>query len=191
MKTKTIVIAAILIAFIATSASAETLFISPAEIPCPAVGNTLSISVNIGDAEDVYGIQFDLLYDSDALEFLTVGKGDFPSSGFIIDPRVKDGKLDNIAISKLSGDGEDGSGTVFHIDFSVKKAKGSELILSDVKILDSKGSQIDDVTIEDATIKTFCPWDVNDDEEVDISDLVLVGRHFGDEGLCTCEDLEG
>jgi len=37
----------------------------------------------------------------------------------------------------------------------------------------------------------ICLWDISQDEEVDISDMVLVGVHFGDEGLCTCEDLEG
>jgi len=158
MKTKTTVIAAILIAITVTSASAETLFISPAEIQCPEVGNTLSITVDISGAEDVYGIEFDTLYDSEALDFLTVEKGDFLPSAFMTDPVLEDGKLNNIAITKLSGGGEDGNGIVLYIDFNVTKIKESELLLSDVKILDSGGGQIDGVTTESATIMVQeCP----------------------------------
>jgi len=46
-------------------------------------------------------------------------------------------------------------------------------------------------TVTEGDDEFICPWDISQDEEVDISDMTLVGVHFGDEGLCTCEDLEG
>jgi len=170
MKHRITLIAAVLL--VPVMVSAETLFIAPAEIQCPPVENNLSVTVDIRDADDVASVQFDLLYDPDALEFLAAEKGDFFSSALVAGSTTEEGKLSLVLISV---DGEDGNGTIFHFDFKVKEVKESELILSEVEIFDSSITQIDNVTTEGATmVVQGCPLegDTPPCGEVEVSEVI-------------------
>jgi len=52
-------------------------------------------------------------------------------------------------------------------------------------------SSTTDYTEDTFTINNSSPWDVNNDGVVDISDLVLVGKHFGETGTDIVGDVNG
>ena len=105
-------------------------------------------------------------------------------------------KTQNLNQSSITGEAGDGRYSVTFIDFGggIVAATGDEIeivitdtdgnkhgsrtyILTDENI--DTGNATIDVIVTDVRDE-FPSWDVNGDGQVDISDLVLVGRHFGE-----------
>ena len=64
----------------AFGAYAATVVIDPATQESPAVGEMLTVGVNIQEAIDLFSCSFNLTFDSAALKFSTIEQGDFPGS---------------------------------------------------------------------------------------------------------------
>jgi len=159
MKTKKIfmLLGIALLIFALGNVSAETIVsIQPPTQECPAEGETLSISVNIENAEapGVAGAQLDILYDSESLEYVDASEGDFLTGGVNFNKPTdpdKEGRLKDANIQKTGEGGDTESGVLFSINFRVLVVKSSTLELDNVIISDPQAGSIP-VTIEDAVI---------------------------------------
>lgn len=100
------------------------------------------ISIDISAEEEIYAVEFQLVFEPEVLELIDVEKGDFLSSdaddtdSYSI-VRREDGKI-IFADTRISVEnGVSGQGTLAEIEFKAKNIGSCELNLSNVKIADS------------------------------------------------------
>ena len=149
----------------------------------------ITVAINVDNAAGIAGGDIVLEYEPDILVAKEARKTDLIESLTLIANTDIEGK---IVLSMAGTSGlEEGSGAILEIDFEVKaNAKAdSPLILSDVALYDEIGNDIPvgtvngKVTVQksETPTKKYPPWDVNDDGVVDIFDLMLVSKHFGED----------
>jgi hypothetical protein len=174
--------------------SAETVLIAPPEITLPEVGQKLMLDIKVEGAKGLFGFEFDLSYNPEFLKFSSATEGDFLQSAgqtFAVSPIIygskpKDGGVGTIrmGVSQLGGKGVNGDGMLAQVEFEVIKEASAPILLEfqKVSLFDAQANKKSPEKMVGSKIlprKKVTPWDVNDDGQVDIGDLVLVGLHFG------------
>ena len=115
-----------------------TVSFTPSTVSSPAIGEQLTLSLNITGGENVSGYQATVNFDTTALKYVQSDNGDYlPAGAFFIPPKV-DGNTVTLAATSLSG-ASNGDGTLATITFEIVAAKASTLTLSDVLLTDSAG----------------------------------------------------
>ena len=110
----------------------------PSSVLSPAIGEQLTLSLNITDGEKVSGYQAIVNFDTTALRYVQSDNGDYlPAGAFFIPPKVVGGKV-TLAATSLAGE-NDGDGTLANITFEIVAVKDSTLTLSDVLLTNSAG----------------------------------------------------
>ena len=157
------------------------LSISPSPVISPAVGERLTLNLNIAAGEAVAGYQATVQFDTTALRFVTGENGDFlPADAFFVQPKVEENivKLNAASAAESNGDG-----TLAILTFEVILVKASTLVLSDVLLSNEAGEgKIPQVESAEITEPTKLKGDVNADGIVNIQDLVLVASNLGQIG---------
>jgi len=148
-------------------------------------GDTITVPINVTDATGVAGADIMVAYDKNVLT-IKEGKTTTLSSGMNLIVNTETAGKITLAMAGTKGITE-GSGAIVEIVFEVSTvAKGGSkipLTFIDALLYDELGNHIP-VQAEDGILmieEEFPPWDVNCDGIVDISDLVLVGIHFGED----------
>ena len=159
-----------------------TVRVSPATLPSPAIGEQLTLSLDIADGENVAGYQVTIGFDTSALHYVESANGDYLPAGAFVVPPVVSGNRVVLAATSLSG-ASNGDGTLATLTFEVIAVKGSTLTLSDVVLSDSGGAgfrpQVENGEVIEPAELT---GDVNGDGVVNIQDLVLVAGRLGQTG---------
>ena len=152
------------------------------------LGDTFNFDVRAENVSDLAGWQFNIVFDPARLEAVEVSEGDFLKSegGATF---FQQGEIDNTAgeitglIAVLSSErGVDGSGTILQVTFKTKSKGETSLRLQKFKFGSSTGEIIPAaplevyITVEERLLS----GDINRDGEVDIFDLILVARQFGE-----------
>ena len=161
---------------------------SSAEAKRVRVGDTFTLNFNAEDVTNLAGWQFDITFNPDILEAVDVIEGDFLKVGGT-NTFFQKGNIDNTT-GKISGfngarfgSGITGTGTLLSVKFSAKAFGESKLTLSNVQLGAASGQVIPSGTLEITIIvesKSTSPaWDVNQDGQVSILDLVLVAQSLG------------
>ena len=162
--------------------SAATLKFLPSPVQSPAVGEQLTLSLNIADGENVAGYQATVQFDGTALRYVSSAIGDFLPAGAFPLPVDASGNTVTLGAVSLAGESA-GDGTLSTITFEVIAVKASTLKLSGVLLSDSaetasrpqvEAGQI----VEPPKLKE----DVNGDGVVNILDLVRVASNLGKSG---------
>ena len=167
--------------------------IMPSTVASPAIGEQLTINVNIVAGKNVGGYQVSVGFDPTALRYVeSANRNYLPPSVFVVPPVVSENlrrdpstwKLVSeptvtLGATALAGTGN-GDGTLATVTFKVLGAKESLLLLSDVILTDSDGEPLPYLSfggvVTEAQIR---PEDVNSDGVVNILDLVKVAARFG------------
>ena len=162
--------------------SAATLKFLPSPAPSPAIGEQLTLSLNIADGENVAGYQATVQFDGTALRYVSSAIGDFLPAGAFPLPAEASGNTVTLAAVSLTGESA-GDGTLSTITFEVIAVKESTLTLSGVLLSDSAETasrpQVEaGLIVEPPQLKE----DVNGDGVVNILDLVRVASSFGGSG---------
>ncbi len=151
------------------------------------MGDTFTIDISAEDVFDMAGWQFDIAFDSAALEAIDVSEGDFLKTGgsttFFQAGRIDNtaGKITRLNAARLSAQGVSGTGTLLQVKFKAKAAGETELALRNFEFAASTGDSIPAgpheirITIEGQ----FTTGDVNRDGRVSILDLVLTAQQLG------------
>ena len=162
--------------------SAATLKFLPSPAPSPAIGEQLTLSLNIADGENVAGYQATVQFDGTALRYVSSAIGDYLPAGAFPLPAEASGNTVTLAAVSLTGESA-GDGTLSTITFEVIAVKESTLTLSGVLLSDSAETasrpQVEaGLIVEPPQLKE----DVNGDGVVNILDLVRVASSFGGSG---------
>ena len=154
--------------------------ISPTSVTSPAIGEQITLNLNITGGEAVAGYQATVQFDDTALRYVSAANGEFlPAGALFVEPKVE-GNLIKLNAASLAGE-SNGNGTLATLTFEVIAAKASTLTLSDV-LLSSKAGETFVPKIENAEITepTGLKEDVNGDGTINIADLVLVAGALGE-----------
>ena len=159
-----------------------TVSILPAPVRSPAVGERLTLSLNIAKGEDVAGYEATVQFDTTALRYVSSANGDYLSADAFFVPPVLDGNHVKLAATSLAGE-SNGNGTLATLTFEVVAVKASTLTLSDALLSNREGeSSRPHVEGAEITKSPQLRGDVNADGTVNIQDLVLVGSSLGKTG---------
>lgn len=161
---------------------------SSAEAKRVRVGDTFTLHFNTEDVTNLAGWQFDIAFDPVILEAIDISEGDFLKSDGE-STFFQEGKIDN-AVGKITGfsgarlaGGVSGTGTLLSVKFAAKAFGENTLTLSNVQLGSATGQVIPSGTLEIIIIvedKTGSPpWDVNQDGQISILDLILVAQSLG------------
>ena len=169
------------ILYLSTTTNA-TVSVSPSPVPSPAIGEQLTLSLNIADGENVAGYQATVAFDTSALRYVSSANGDYLPAGAFFVPPVVDGPLVTLAATSLAGE-SNGDGTLATLTFEVISVKASTVTLSEVVLSDSAGTGFRP-HVENGEIveRPKLTGDINEDGVVNIQDLVLVAGQFGQSG---------
>ena len=152
-------------------------FTMPSEV---SAGEEFTATVNIADAGDLAGVQFDLHFNPAVLEATDVHEGDFLSGAGVFFQvehfNSVPGEISGIRIARA--DGVDGDGVLLKVDFKAKAAGVSALEVRSLKLGTSGGTPLPSEVVSTEVAVRPQP-DVTGDGKVDILDLVRITRHFG------------
>ena len=121
-------------------------FIDPAEIRSPAVGQQFTVPIKIANGESVKNYTINVAFDSTALEYISIANADYLSGAIVIPPVVSDGSI-QLTVALLNGE-SDGDGTLATITFEVVAVKSSDIQLSEVIIANSAGERLEATTAD-------------------------------------------
>ena len=111
-----------------------TVSVSPASVPSPAVGEQLTLSLNIANGENVAGYQGTVVFDPSALRYVESANGDYLKAGAFFVLPVLDGNRVTLASSAINAV-SNGDGTLATITFEVVEVKASAVTLSEAALL--------------------------------------------------------
>ena len=161
--------------------------ISPGSLQLPAIGEQLTVSLDLVGGENVVGYQATVVFDSNAFVYLSSDNGGYlPDGAFLATPTVGKSYV-TLASTALAG-GVNGDGALATITFKVIDVKTSAFILSQVSLVDPDGERyfpcVENSIVGEATVisPVHLLEDVNRDGVVNIQDLVLVSSNFGETG---------
>ena len=152
-------------------------FTMPSEV---SVGEQFTATLNITDAINLAGVQFDLHFNPAVLETRDIHEGDLltGTGTFFQVEHLKSvpGEISGIRIARPGG--VDGSGVLLKVVFKAKAVGVSPLEIHGLELGTSEGSVIPYKATE-GEVEVLPKPDVTGDGKVNILDLVRVSRHFG------------
>ena len=153
--------------------------INPSPVESPAIGEHLTLNLNIAGGKAVAGYQATVQFDASALRYVDSSKGDYlPADAFFAPPKVEENRV-QLTSTSLTGESE-GDGILAKLIFEVVEVKTSTLILSEVTLSDRTGKLSFPLLENGQVVKhSQIPGDVNRDGVVNIQDLVFVASFFG------------
>ena len=174
--------------FTTSSADSTEIWISP---PAQTVNTgPFTVDVVVDPAVPIAGVQFDLSFDPLLIEAVNVTEGSLLGlsgcSTFFLPGTINNsaGTITGVAGTAIgTGCSVFTLGTFATINFIADNLEGiSPLDLFNVKVVDSDANPVPIVVNNGDVEVSLTPWDVNDDDCVDISDLVLVAQHWSETG---------
>ena len=152
------------------------------------LGATFTFEVRAEDVSDFAGWQFDIAFDPVRLEAVEVNEGEFLKTDggatFFQEGRIDNtaGKITGLKAALLAERGVSGSGAILHVTFTTKSIGETVLELQNFKFGSSAGENIPAAPLEVyiTVQQRLRSGDVNGDGDIDIFDLILVARQFGE-----------
>ena len=141
-----------LLGWTAMSYGAATVSVDPATIESPAVGEQLTVNINIAGGAGVAGFQATVNYDNTALSYVSAAKGDYlpgdPAAGTFF-PVLRPGDS-NVLIggTSINAGTADGDGTLATVTFEVVEQKASSITLSGVIVSNAAGEALEATTAD-------------------------------------------
>ena len=150
------------------------------------LGDTFTLDIRAETVFDMAGWQFDIAFDPDILEAISVSEGNFLKTGgttFFQSGSIdnENGKITGLSAARLGAQGVSGTGTLLQVTFKAKSAGEAELVLQNFQFGAVTGENIaagphqTRVTVEDQ----LATGDVNRDGQVSILDLILIAQQLG------------
>ena len=159
-----------------------TVGLSPAPSESPVVGEQLMLNLNIAGGENITGYQATVQFDETVLRYVSSANADFlPADPYITQPIIT-GNSVTVAAASYVGE-TNGDGTLVTLTFDVISERVSTLTLTEVLFSNSDGMltrpHLDPAELTITPKPAYPAWDVNEDGNVNILDLVLVGQNIG------------
>ena len=121
------------------------IFVNPGNIESPAVGEQFTVSINIGNGEDVAGYQLTVNFDPTALKYISSANGDYLPAGASVN--TAEVTENSVQLAATASEGEsDGHGTLATVTFEVVEVKASSISLTNVVITNATAEPLEFVT---------------------------------------------
>ena len=149
-------------------------------VDAPAIGDQLTLNIDITGGENVTGYQARVIFDETALRYVESANGDYlPDDSFFVPPVVEGDEV-ILGATSLAEDSS-GDGTLATLTFEFIAFRESTLTLSEGGIVNNAGERLPFLFRDHATIVGVprLREDINLDGIVDILDLTLVAASFG------------
>ena len=152
-------------------------------------GDTFTLNFKAENVIDLAGWQFDISFDPVVLEAVEVSEGDFLKTDggttFFQEGTIDNttGKITGLNATRFNEDGTTGIGTLLSVTFLAKAEGETQLTLNNFQLGSTAGEPIAAappeivITIEGQ----LATGDVNRDGQVNVLDMILVSRHFGED----------
>ena len=156
--------------------------------PVIHAGDTFTLDLNIENIHNLAGWQSEIAFDPTMLEAVEVSEGDFlnpeGSATFFQKGSIDNatGEITKLSSTRLSKEGVGGRGTLVSVTFTAKTAGQTQLSLENFQLAAITGESIP-VGLPEVVITIegqLTTGDVNRDGQVNIQDMVLVARQFGE-----------
>ena len=152
------------------------------------VDDTFTLHLNVENTTNLAGWLCDIVFDPAVLEAVEVSEGDFLKADggttFFLESTIDNaaGKITDLGAISLSSDGESGTGKLLSVTFVAKAIGEAQVTLTNLYAGSSDLVAIP-LSIPDFVItveeRVFLPWDVNQDGQVSILDLMQVAQYLG------------
>jgi len=150
-------------------------------------GDTFTLDIRAENVFDLAGWQFDIAFDTTALEAVNVSEGDFLKTGggttFFQGGTIDNaaGKITGLSAARLSAEGVTGTGSLLQVNFKAKSEGETKLILQNFQLGSVAGDSIPAGPHQIRIIVEgrLATGDVNQDGVVSILDLILVAQQLG------------
>ena len=163
-------------------------------------GDPFTLRLSAEKVSDLAGWQTDITFDPAVLEAVEVNEGDFLKTGgegtFFLRGTIDNtaGKITSISSARLSG-GVNGTGTLLSVTFTAKTTGETRITLSNLHAGDSSTEAIPLDAPEIVIMigdRAFPAWDVNQDGQVNVLDLIGVAQHLGNDASVNSQaDVNG
>ena len=152
-----------------------------------SAGDTFTLDIYAEDTTDLVEWQFEIAFDPLRLEAIEVRKGYFLElEGGVTS--FEEGAIDNqsgqitgLSETGLNGNAVSGTGVLMSVTFTAKAGGETQLTLDNLRFSDSTGQIIragpHEVTL---VVKDSLIWDMNGDQRINVLDMILVSRYFGE-----------
>ena len=150
-------------------------------------GSSFTLRLSAEKVTDLAGWQTDITFDPALLEVVRVSEGSFLKTGgegtFFLRGTIDNtaGKITGVSAARLSG-GVDGTGTLLSVTFTAKTAGETRVTFGNFQAGNRRSEAIPSntpeiiITIGDSA---FLAWDVNQDGQVNVLDLIQVAQRLG------------
>ena len=156
------------------------------------VGETFTLHLNVENVSDLGGWQADIVFDRDVLRADKVSEGDFlkddDEQPFFDAGTInnKTGEISGLKAVRISRGSLGRQGTLLTVEFTVIGDGESRLTLDNFQVGSYRGEVIPIITPEivivvDGDGSTKPAWDVNQDGQVNVFDLILVSQYLGED----------
>lgn len=165
------------------------LFFSIDEIPV-RVGDTFNLNLNVEDTTDFAGWLCDIIFDPSYFEVVEINEGNFLKKEgrmtFFLQGTIDNtiGKISSLGSIGLSKEGVSGTGKLLSVTLIAKSPGESEIGLTNLHAGSSDLMELVlsipefVITVEE---RVYLHWDVNQDGEVNIFDLMQVAQYLGED----------
>ena len=133
----------------------QTVSIDPSSVESPAVGEQLTLNINITGGMNVAGYQLTVTFDPTALSDASIANGDYLPTGAFVAPLPATDTSVGLGATAV-GATSDGDGTLATVTFTVVEAKDSTIGLTNVLISDPAAAAID-VTVQGGMVTGPAP----------------------------------
>ncbi len=150
------------------------IFVNPVNIESPAVGEQITVSINIGNGMGVAGYQVTVNFDPTALKYISSANAGYLPAGASVEPAMV--SENSVQLAATASDGvSDGHGTLATVTFEVVEVKASSISLADVVITDAAGEAVEIVTGDGAV---FLPLDQEPTVVIPPDLPPIIGEHM-------------
>ena len=164
-------------------------------------GGTFTLHLNVENVTDLVGWLCDIVFDSNTLEAIEVNEGGFlkkdDAKTFFLKGTIDNtsGKITSLGAVSLSRDGVSGTGRLLSLIFVAKAVGEAQVTLtnqyagsSDLVPISMSISEF----VFNVEERIFPPWDVNQDGEVNILDLMHVAQYIREDASVNPQsDVDG
>ena len=138
--------------------------------------------IEVENVIDLFGISFNLRYDTNNMNAISAEKGDFLGKDVIFEPFIDHQGTVSIAITRQApAGGIDGSGVLNRFTFKSKSSSpDGNFEITNIVAIDSNGNSIFPAPRLKVSILLYVwPGDTNNDGKVDSADVSLIRRYWG------------
>ena len=156
------------------------------------VGEAFTLHLNVENVSDLGGWQADIIFDPDVLRADKVSEGNFlkddDEQPFFDAGTInnKTGRITGLKAVRISQDRIGRQGRLLSVEFTIIGSGESGLTVNNFQVGSRRGETIPIITPEIVIVvegdgPTKPAWDVNQDGQVNVLDLVLVAQYLGED----------